>query len=606
LTTRNGQFKSSDIEYILPKLNKDNGKHLDTLLTARNGQLDSYDIGNILPALNKDNIQSLDSILQLKNSRNKLISIAGIEICLNLDELYKKTDINLLSMKGKRALLRVLVKSNSDLFGYDFGNAMSVLPKNKEQYCSLMKKITEDICPSCKPLKDDEKKSCFDAMNNLENILPKVNLENNQQNANKELEGELNKITQAFPELKIDTDNIKTLQEVVKDSSYKFLNDSDKHILQLAVLFHNIDKDSAQDSAFDAYMMVERLGIPNSDEIKLHSVINYQDWRKAENEGAAKDIAYGFRKGNSFELAKILSDSKLKAKMLNPPDDKNISANLIEKYIKKIQSTAIPLPQTKIPKASQLKIGQGIKEVEVNGIKNKVIYMNQKPDFETAGFEKGTKQDNFYSLVHAFDDNDDYADNNGYAWGVDGKIAQFMSLKNIETDNLLSTSLIKPDDYRVFREQGFILDVDYDDIGAAYYMDFGSGLQKNLEDLKGDYLFRNEQQERNYISDKLKEALGNTDEQYIGLMSRIQQCRSITDIEKADKKAADAMQKLFKEMENGKRANGRQYNEILVTHPKVQGVFAYDEDVSQIPEKLRKHAEENDLPIIIFGTPQST
>ncbi|MFA6989913.1 MAG: hypothetical protein WC197_07570, partial [Candidatus Gastranaerophilaceae bacterium] len=138
-----------------------------------------------------------------------------------------------------------------------------------------------------------------------------------------------------------------------------------------------------------------------------------------------------------------------------------------------------------------------------------------------------------------------------------------------------------------------------------YFRDFGSGYQKYEKELKRDYIFGNAQKkQRNYISDNLKKVLGYSDEQYIELMDKIQHCRSITDIEKVDKKAADVMQKLFKEMESGKRAHDRQYNEVLAVHPRVQGIFAYDEDVSQIPEKLRQYAQENDLPIIIFGDPK--
>jgi len=266
---------------------------------------------------------------------------------------------------------------------------------------------------------------------------------------------------------------------------------------------------------------------------------------------------------------------------------------LIEKNIKEIQSTAIPLPQTKIPKASQLKIGQGVKEVETDGIKNKVIYMNQNPDLESAGFEKGTKSDNFWALLHSFDKETD--------WGVEGKIAQFDSLKSIETDSLLSTSFIRSDynHYRAYMNQGFVLDVDKDDIGAAYYKDFGSGRQKDLETLKRQYLFgwgSGRKDQRTFISDGLKYFLGYNDKQYIDLMNRIQDCHSIMDIEKTDKKAADVIQKLYKKMECEKGT----HNEILVTRPKVQGVFAYNEDVSKIPEKLRKYAQENDLPIIVF------
>ena len=45
----------------------------------------------------------------------------------------------------------------------------------------------------------------------------------------------------------------------------------------------------------------------------------------------------------------------------------------------------------------------------------------------------------------------------------------------------------------------------------------------------------------------------------------------------------------------------RNYNEVLVSRPKIQGVFAYNKEYGKIPEFLRKYAQDNDLPIIIFG-----
>ena len=91
------------------------------------------------------------------------------------------------------------------------------------------------------------------------------------------------------------------------------------------------------------------------------------------------------------------------------------------------------------------------------------------------------------------------------------------------------------------------------------------------------------------------------DAEYIKLMEKIQSCKSITDIEKVDKNFADNLQQIFGEMDAGKRRGGRQYNEMLVTRPKIQAVFAYDSDYNKIPKFLRKYAQDNDLPIIIFG-----
>ena len=72
---------------------------------------------------------------------------------------------------------------------------------------------------------------------------------------------------------------------------------------------------------------------------------------------------------------------------------------------------------------------------------------------------------------------------------------------------------------------------------------------------------------------------------------------------------------MFDSMEIHKRSHGRDYNEILISRPQIQGVFwqgkVKDSDaekhlgkkytIDRVPEFLRKYAEENNLPIIYFG-----
>ena len=90
-------------------------------------------------------------------------------------------------------------------------------------------------------------------------------------------------------------------------------------------------------------------------------------------------------------------------------------------------------------------------------------------------------------------------------------------------------------------------------------------------------------------------------EEYYQKLSQIQDCSSITDIEKVDKDFAEVLLDVFNDMHKGKRRGGRNYNEILVSRPKIQGVFAYNEDYEKIPAFLRQFAQDNNLPIIIFG-----
>ena len=272
----------------------------------------------------------------------------------------------------------------------------------------------------------------------------------------------------------------------------------------------------------------------------------------------------------------------------------------VDKYIKRIHETQIILPQTVIPKASEIKKGV-VKEA--NGIKNTVIYMNDAADDLTQyGFSQGTTKGNWRGLVHALERED--------------QMQKFNTFSIIDTEALLSTSYIDTKGYKVFRKQGLILDVNPNDIHAGYCSDFGTGYGKSIELLKSDYLFNGLRKSKNleknawrsdrskyrdYISGLVKQKMGIDDEEYVKYMEKIQGCKSLTDIEEVDGNFAKVLKEVFEEMESKKRKGGRQYNEMLVSRPKIQGVFAYDKSYEAIPEFLRKYAQDNDLPIIIFG-----
>jgi len=50
-----------------------------------------------------------------------------------------------------------------------------------------------------------------------------------------------------------------------------------------------------------------------------------------------------------------------------------------------------------------------------------------------------------------------------------------------------------------------------------------------------------------------------------------------------------------------KGIDSRGHNEILVSRPKIQGIFAYNKEYKDVPKYLRQYAVVNDLPIILFG-----
>ena len=458
-------------------------------------------------------------------------------------------------------------------------------------------------------------------------------------NASADFEKDLNNILQGLPELRpmigkvqhrthaytLDKHTLKVLQGVVSNPKFQNLSTEDKKILSIASLLHDITKTEGvrdlahpMESAFDAYYIIQKMNLPEEQQLKIYELIKSHNWLDRLNnpnntpemvQQIAQDIAFDSRHTNTFELAKILCEADMKAVKKDSTffehHKKTLEqmSNLVDRYIKRIHTTQIVLPQTVIPKASQ--ITGGVTK-SADGIKNTVIYMdNVGNDLSAYGFAKGTTKENWRGLVHALEE--------------ESQMSKFNTFSTIDTEALLSTSYIDTKSYKVFRKQGFILDVNTNDIHAGYCSDFGTGYGKSIELLKSDYLFQGQRKAnglernawrsdrsryRNYIPDLIKKAMGINDDEYMKLLEKIQGCKSLTDIEKVNKKFAEKLKQVFEEMESRKRSGGRQYNEMLVSRPKIQGVFAYDKPYERIPKFLRKYAQENDIPIIIFGKPQ--
>lgn len=136
-------------------------------------------------------------------------------------------------------------------------------------------------------------------------------------------------------------------------------------------------------------------------------------------------------------------------------------------------------------------------------------------------------------------------------------------------------------------------------IHVAYWRDFGSGYKKTVNDLLNTYLFNNNSL-RNYISDALKQELHINDYEYTKLFNKIEDM-PIEELDAKYPKVASAFRKIINDMDIQKRSFGRNYNEILVTNPKIQAIFCYDRQPEQISSYLRRFAERNNIPIIAFN-----
>lgn len=524
------------------------------------------------------------------------------------------------------------IKPNKD--GNKVMSAYPALLNNGEKLAEIenpeTKAIIEQIKPYIKKFTDENKiladnkfisKEMADTLNDIFNALP-------------ELYTIIGKEQHKTHDYSVDVHTLAVLQECINNSHFEHLTNEEKQTLILTTLLHDItkeefsiDKSHPTESSFDAYYILEKLGLPKQQHMNIYQLIKNHDLLEHCNKGPIdantgkrlpipedeqdkkiKKYAYEFRSDNLGELALMLT----KADLLGVKRD----GSFLDKYggaldkvgkklrneIKTVKSTAIPLPQTKIPSASNLvPDGENVKEITTqdkdgNPIKNKVVYMKKGLDLSKYGFDKGVTAENFNVIVHGFDTEDQQI------------VLDALELAN--QDALLSASYVVYDkgNYRAFRQQGFIKEVQSDDIGAAYYRDFGSGCKKTTESLINNYLNGNCISYRKYLPQLIKDTLKINDEEYIALYEEIKN-KPLDVLEQEKPYVAYALKDIFAKMEVYKRKFQRNYNEALITKGENKAIYFYGKNadesgryqVEEIPEFLRKYAQDNDIPIIYFG-----
>lgn len=459
---------------------------------------------------------------------------------------------------------------------------------------------------------------------------------------NPKLEAELNKIIEVFPEFSttigkiqhnthdftVDVHTMKVLQGVMSDPRYAKLSDNDKVIIQISTILHDltkaektVDKAHPKESAFDAYYMLKRLNLPREDKLKVYEIIKNHDWLERLNgkvkiseheyrrltpeeyNSRLQKIAFEHRQNDCFEMASILAKADLKGvkkdeefyNRFKDAYDKNV--NEVQKLITKIKETSIHIPQTKVPKASDIIIDDKIaQEVTYDGIKNVIINLKPGQDLSKIGFDKGVISDEFNVIVHAFDEEE--------------QATVLRALSIVDSDALLSSSWVNcgKGNYKVFREQGFVLKVDSDDIHAGKYCDFGSGYKKDYETLLSEYIFGNNRADvRKYWSDIIKEKFELSNEDYRKFYESIKN-KPFNVIKSENPEIAQKLQEIIDDMDVKRRAGGRNYNEWLISRPEIQAGFFWGRNkagkpktIKDVPIFIREYCAENNIPIIFFG-----
>ena len=473
---------------------------------------------------------------------------------------------------------------------------------------------------------------------------------------NKKLEPLLNSLLEVLPELNttigrsqhgaheydVFKHSLKVMQKVVQNPMYENLNQSDKKIILLASLCHDITKSEAKpdplhakECSFDAFYITQKFNLSKDEQSKLYTLINTHEWLKYVNQDEIsgkertqrlQSVAFDMQNGNVFELSKIFTEADIKSiKKDNGLFDAFGSAlfkyaPIIEEYICELQKTKPILPTTKLPKASDIEnkitIVNEDGSTNIKGLYKKdgliVIKYNEVDNWEALGFSK----DDVSRGIKIKNPLDNSILNTGtikfIAHGLDeaNQLINFDAFKLPDSDALLSVSYMeRPESkYRLFRPQGILLDVNPNNIYGGGESDKGSGYKKSISDFKLNYIFDGERQkDRTYISDLIKTSLNLNDDEYIDFV-RKNFNKSMCEIEPAE--IRNALIKCFSLINSNVRQGNREYNEMYVSNPVVRGVYAYsvDDSVGEIqsfieiqPEFLKNYAKQNDLPFFVFG-----
>ena len=474
---------------------------------------------------------------------------------------------------------------------------------------------------------------------------------------NKDIETSLNEIVETLPEFRttigreqygmhefdVLKHSLKLMQKTVQNPKFETLNDSDKKIMMLSALLHDITKAEIKpdplhnfESSFDAFYISKKFNLTQDERIKLYTLINHHEWLKhLNNDNLSQEeatqriqsVAFDFQNDNLFELTKLFTESDIKAIMKdNTLYDRfspalNEYSKLVEEKIGELKKTQPLLPTTKLPKASDIKsrittVNEDC-STNIKGVYLKdglvVIKYNEVEDWETIGLAKGSISRGIKTVSPVDNSEIDTGNIKFIAHGLDypNQLSNFDAFELPDADALLSVSYMeRPESkYRLFRTQGVLLDVDSKYIHGGGETDSGSGYGKNINEFKTNYAYEGSvrYEERKYISDLIKQTLNLSDEEYIEFVNQNKN-KSMLEIE--PKEAREKLIKQFALINSNTRNGNRGYNEMYVSNPKVQGVFAYspDDEVGEINnfidkqhDFLKDYAKDNDVPFVVFG-----
>ena len=90
--------------------------------------------------------------------------------------------------------------------------------------------------------------------------------------------------------------SLKVMQKITSDDNFKTLNESDKRIMLLASLMHDITKKEGYpdgthpaESSYDTFFIAKKFKLTHDEEIKLYTLIKNHEWLSYVNTAKSDD-----------------------------------------------------------------------------------------------------------------------------------------------------------------------------------------------------------------------------------------------------------------------------------------------------------------------------
>ena len=464
--------------------------------------------------------------------------------------------------------------------------------------------------------------------------------------SNPQVEELLNKVIDVMPELRtqigkvqhgtqvfdVFKHSLKVMQKVAQDPKFETLNESDKKIMMLASLLHDItkaegytDKTHAKQGGFDTFFIAKKFNLSKEEEIKLYTLTRNHEWLEYANTAKSEQIltkrlqsvAYDLQNDNLFDMALMFTHADLKAVKADDSfhdttegksrvsfdgtvrsfgQSADVYAERIRDYVKELQKSQPLLPQTKLPAANR--VDEAITKVNADGSTNIkgvykdkdgliIIKYNEVEDWEAIGFPKGSVSHGITAKGRNNSGVETDVDTGNIKFFVHGldyenQLSKFDAFSLIDSDALLSISYAeRPESkYRFFRPQGVILDFDAKYIHGGGESDSGSGFGKTIDTFKADYIFGGvRKSDRLFVSNLIKEATGMDDAQYVQFVKENAN-KPFAEIEPLETR--EKIIKALATIQSTVRGGKREYNEMYGSNPNgVMGVFAYNIDYNE-------------------------